>query len=310
MALKIVFMGTPVFAVPVLDAILGAGHHVVAVYSQPPRRSGRGLNEQPSPVHRAADAKGLTVLTPLNFKGDADRALFAAHNADVAVVVAYGLILPETVLAAPRLGCFNVHASKLPRWRGAAPIQRAIMAGDKATAVMVMRMERGLDTGPICLESEVGIEENTTAGQLSDVLSQLGAGLMVEALSALEGKRLNCTPQDSVGITYAAKIDKAETRIDFGRNGHQVADHIRGLSPAPGAWFEFDQDGRRERVKVLSAIAVEGAGKPGSVIDDQLTIACGAGAVRLLQLQRAGKKLANTAEFLRGFKISTGDSLA
>jgi methionyl-tRNA formyltransferase len=309
MALNIVFMGTPDFSVPVLDAIVTAGHNVVAVYSQPPRPAGRGMAEQPSPVHQFALSKGLDVRTPLNFKTEADRAAFAALNADAAVVVAYGLILPEAVLDAPRLGCFNVHASKLPRWRGAAPIQRAIMAGDTTTAVMVMRMERGLDTGPVCLGREIAISETVTAGELHDILSKAGAEVMIEALALLESGKLKAVPQGDDGVTYAAKIDKGEARIDFTRDAATVANHIRGLSPFPGAWFETALAGKPERIKVLRAIAVAGSGTPGVVFDSALTIACGTGAVRLVDVQRAGKKPVTAAEFLRGFKISAGDKL-
>jgi methionyl-tRNA formyltransferase len=309
MALNIVFMGTPDFAVPVLEAILRAGHRVVAVYSQPPRPAGRGMSEQPSPVHLFAQSKGLRVLTPLNFKTEQDRAAFAALNADAAVVVAYGLILPEAVLSAPRLGCFNVHASKLPRWRGAAPIQRAIMAGDATTAVMVMRMERGLDTGPVCLGREIAISETMTAGELHDVLAIAGAEVMVEALVALEAGRLQASPQLQDGVTYAAKIEKSETRIDFTRDAAAVANHIRGLSPFPGAWFETSLHGKPERIKVLRAIAVPGQGAPGLVLNNELAVACGTGAVRLLELQRAGKKVVTAPEFLRGFKVREGEKL-
>lgn len=306
MALDIVFMGTPDFAVLVLDAILAAGHRVVAVYSQPPRPAGRGMAEQPSPVHRYALQKGLKILTPLNFKAQDDRAAFAAHGADAAVVVAYGLILPEAVLAAPRFGCFNVHASKLPRWRGAAPIQRAIMAGDSETAVMVMRMERGLDTGPVCLARAIAITPQTTAGELHDVLAKAGAEIIVEALAKLEAGSLQASAQPEDGVTYASKIDKAEARIDFSSPASAVVSHIHGLSPFPGAWFEIDSGGKTERVKVLRAAAAEGNGEPGMILDDRLTIACGVGAIRLIDVQRAGKKPAGIDEFLRGFKIASG----
>ncbi|MEQ1651340.1 MAG: methionyl-tRNA formyltransferase [Hyphomicrobium sp.] len=310
MALRIIFMGTPEFSVPVLDALLRAGHDLACVYSQPPRPAGRGMAEQPSAVHRFALSKGLNVRTPLNFKSDTDRTDFAALNADAAVVVAYGLILPEAVLSAPRFGCFNVHASKLPRWRGAAPIQRAIMSGDAVTAVMVMRMERGLDTGPVCLSRDIEINAIITAGELHDVLAEAGAEVMVEALAALESGKLIATPQSNEGITYAAKIDKSEARIDFKQDAAIVANHIRGLSPFPGAWFETSLTGKAERIKVLRAVAVSGTGAPGIVLDDRLTIACGSGAVRLIDVQRAGKKPASADEFLRGFKIAPGDKLA
>ncbi len=304
--MRIVFMGTPDFSVPVLEAILAAGHEVVGVYSQPPRPAGRGMAETKSPVHRLAEARGIPVSTPVNFKADVDREAFAALKADAAVVVAYGLILPEAVLAAPRFGCFNVHASKLPRWRGAAPIQRAIMAGDKSTAVMVMRMEKGLDTGPVCLAKEIEIEPSMTAGELHDRLSNSGASAMVEALALLKAGKLAAAPQSDTGITYAAKIDKSETRIDFSKTADQVVNHIRGLSPFPGAWFIIAGPHGAERIRVLRADPVEGTGAPGTVLDGDLTIACGEGAVRLNELQRAGKTVVTAAEFLRGFKLERG----
>ena len=306
MALRIIFMGTPDFSVPVLDAILRAGHEVVAVYSQPPRPAGRGMAEQLSPVQHFAASKNLPVLTPINFKAESDRQTFANLNADAAVVVAYGLILPEAVLAAPRFGCFNVHASKLPRWRGAAPIQRAIMAGDSSTAVMVMQMEKGLDTGPVCLHRDVAITDVTTAGELHDQLATAGADVMVEALARLEAGTLTATAQAENGVTYATKIDKSETRIDFARSAHDVANHIRGLSPWPGTWFAVDSGTSAERIKVLRAEIAEGQGPPGTVLDENLTVACGSSAVRLLVVQRAGKKPASAADFLRGYKLSAG----
>lgn len=310
MALRIVFMGTPEFSVPVLAAILKAGHNVVAVYSQPPRPAGRGMAEQQSPVHRFALENGLRVLTPINFKTSEDRATFAAHGADAAVVVAYGLILPEAVLSAPKYGCFNVHASKLPRWRGAAPIQRAIMAGDKETAVMVMKMERGLDTGPVCLARTIPIAEATTAGVLHDELSEAGAELMVEALARLDAGTLIAIPQSSDGVTYAAKIDKSEARINFGLDAREVVAHIHGLSPFPGAWFELTHGDKVERIKVLHAAVVDATGAPGTFIDDRLTIACGRDALRLVEVQRAGKRPSSADEFLRGFAIAAGTVIA
>jgi methionyl-tRNA formyltransferase len=309
MPLRIVFMGTPDFAVPTLAEIVGAGHQVVAVYSQPARAAGRGMAERKSPVQTFAEAAGIPVLTPANFKAEADKATFTAHAADAAVVVAYGLLLPAAILDAPRSGCFNLHASKLPRWRGAAPIQRAIMAGDAETAVMVMRMEQGLDTGPVCLGEPVPIGADETAGELHDVLAQRGASLMVRALSALERGSLDCTPQAGDGVTYAKKIDKAEARIDFGADAGQVHNLIRGLSPVPGAWFEAGAEGKRERFKVLRSALADGRGTPGTVLDDQLTIACGSGAVRLIELQRAGKKPMPAAEVLRGFPLPPGTRL-
>jgi methionyl-tRNA formyltransferase len=309
MPLRIVFMGTPDFAVPTLAEIVGAGHQVVAAYSQPARAAGRGMAERKSPVQTFAETAGILVLTPNNFKSADTQAAFAAHAADAAVVVAYGLLLPAPVLAAPRLGCFNLHASKLPRWRGAAPIQRAVMAGDAETAVMAMRMGQGLDTGPVCLAEQVAIGADQTAGELHDVLAQRGASLMLRALSALERGSLDCTPQAADGVTYAKKIDKAEARIDFHANARDVHNRIRGLSPFPGAWFEAGEDGKRERIKVLRAVVVEGSGTPGTVLDDMLTIACGSGAVRLIELQRAGKTPMPAADVLRGFPLPRGTQL-
>jgi methionyl-tRNA formyltransferase len=307
MPLKLVFMGTPDFSVPCLDALVCAGHEIVAVYSQPPRPAGRGMADRKSPVHARAQALGLTVLTPKNLKGAAEQAAFAAHGADAAVVVAYGLLLPRAVLEAPRHGCFNVHASALPRWRGAAPIQRAIMAGDRETAVMVMRMEEGLDTGPVCATTAVPIGPSTTAGELHDQLSAAGAPLIVAALADLEAGRLVCVPQPQSGVLYAAKIDKAEARIDFSRPASAVNDHIRGLSPFPGAWFEAAGPGSAiERIKVLRSEPVPGHGAPGTVLDNHLTIACGSGALRLLEVQRAGKRPMPAGEFLRGFPLAAG----
>ncbi len=302
-------MGTPGFSVPVLDAVLAAGHEVAAVYSQPPRPAGRGMAEQKSAVQTFAEGHGIPVLTPKNFKDAADRAAFAAHDADAAVVVAYGLLLPEEVLKAPRFGCFNVHASKLPRWRGAAPIQRAIMAGDTSTAVMVMRMEKGLDTGPVCLSREVAITPGTTAGTLHDELSGAGAALMVEALVKLRDGTLVATPQAETGVTYAAKIDKSEAHIDFNHPAAAVAAHIRGLSPHPGAWATLTTAAGEERLKVLNACAAEGKGAPGALLDATLRVACAEGAVELTEVQRAGKRPVTAAEFLRGCKLNTGDRL-
>jgi methionyl-tRNA formyltransferase len=309
--LRVVFMGTPDFAVPTLAGILAAGHKVAAVYTQPPRPAGRGMGARKSPVHELAGRHGLTVLTPASLRSEEASCTFAAHGADVAVVVAYGLILPVAVLEAPRHGCLNLHASALPRWRGAAPIQRAIMAGDTETALTVMRMDAGLDTGPVCLASPVPIGQDTTAGELNDLMAHAGAELMVRALSELERGSLACSPQPADGITYAAKIDKAETRIDFARPAGEVHNCVRGLSPSPGAWLEAVHEGRPERIKVLRTMLVTGTSpaSPGAVIDEALTIACGAGAVRVLQVQRAGKRPMGTAEFLRGFPIPPGTHL-
>lgn len=306
MALRIVFMGTPDFSVPTLAEIVAAGHEVEAVYTQPPRPAGRGMAERKSPVHLFAEAAGLPVLTPRSLRVAAEQEVFKAHAADAAVVVAYGLILPRPVLEAPRLGCFNLHASALPRWRGAAPIQRAIMAGDTETAVMVMHMEEGLDTGPICLAERVAISPDTTAGELHDVLARVGAGLMVRALAALERGALSETAQPEVGVTYAEKIDKAEAKIDFRAPAQQVHDRIRGLSPFPGAWLEADVAGRCERIKVLRSVVAQGSGAPGEVLDDALTIACGSGAIRFIEVQRAGKRPMSADELLRGLRLSRG----
>jgi methionyl-tRNA formyltransferase len=311
MPLKIVFMGTPDFSVPALEAIVSAGHEVVAVYSQPPRPAGRGMAEKKSPVHVSAEAKGIQVRTPLNLKTPADQEAFAALGADAAVVIAYGLILPRAVLEAARLGCFNVHASHLPRWRGAAPIQRAIMAGDTETAVMVMRMAEGLDTGPVGATALVPISSDVTAGELHDVLAREGAGLIIKALTHLEAGELSFTPQPAEGVTYAAKIAKSEARIDFTRPAAEVHNLIRGLSPFPGAWFEAAPEGApAERIKVIRSSLAQGSGMPGTALDDTLTIACGDGAVRLVEVQRAGKKAMNAGEFLRGFPVPKGRALA
>lgn len=311
MALRIVFMGTPDFAVATLQALAAAGHDIVAVYSQPPRPAGRrGLELQKSPVHLAAEALGIPVFTPLNFKAEEDRAAFEAHAADVAVVVAYGLLLPEPVLAAPRLGCFNGHASLLPRWRGAAPIQRAIMAGDAQTGVMVMKMDKGLDTGPVALTVEVPITAETTAGSLHDTLMQAGATLMVEAMDQLEAGTLALKPQSEKGVTYAAKIDKAECHVDFSLSARTVDSHIRGLAPFPGAWFELPVGDKAERVKVLGCELAEGAGEPGTALDDAGRIACGEAAVRLTRLQKAGGKPLAIDDFLRGTPLPAGTRLS
>ncbi len=308
--LRVVFMGTPDFSVPTLSEILAAGHEVVAVYSQPPRPAGRrGLSETPSPVHAFAQKAGLTVHTPKSLRGEAEQAAFAAHDADVAVVIAYGLILPKPILDAPGFGCLNVHASALPRWRGAAPIQRAIMAGDTETAVMIMQMEEGLDTGPVCLAEQVAIGPDMTAGELHDVLCERGASLAVRALSALERGSLAFTPQAQDGVTYAHKIEKSETPIDFSKPAQDVHNHIRGLSPFPGAWFALPENvsGAGDRVKVLrSRVVAEMSGPAGMVLDEQLTVACGAGAVRLEVLQKAGKRVMQRDEFQRGNPIAAG----
>jgi len=306
-ALRLVFMGTPDFAVPTLLGIVGAGHEVVAVYTRAPRPAGRGMAPRESPVAREAERFGLPTVMPKTLRDGDAAAAMRAHGADAAVVVAYGMILPKPILDAFPLGAFNLHASLLPRWRGAAPIQRAIMAGDRETGVMVMKMEEGLDTGPIAMERRVPIGLDATAGELHDQLARLGAELMPVALAALERGSLQLTPQPAAGATYANKIDKAETRIEWTKPWQQVHDHCRGLSPFPGAWFEFPGAGR---VKVLRTTKGDGSGNPGQVLDDRLTVACGDGSVRIVELQRAGGKPMSAEEFLRGMPLATGSVLS
>jgi len=307
MPLRIVFMGTPDFAVPTLRAIAGAGHEIVAVYTQPPRPGGRrGLEPVPSPVERAARKLGLEVRTPVSLRKKAEQEAFRALGADAAVVVAYGLLLPKPILDGTRLGAFNGHASLLPRWRGAAPIQRAIMAGDTQTGMMVMKMDEGLDTGPVALTERVAIHPDMTAGELHDELMEVGAGLIVRALLVLEDGSLPLSPQPSEGVTYAKKIEKAETRVDWKRPAAEVHNHIRGLSPFPGAWCEMPIGGRAERVKLLRSTLGAGNGSPGMILNDSLDIACGEGAVRLEELQRAGGKALRAADFLRGAQMEKG----
>ena len=307
MPLRLVFMGTPDFAVPTLVELAGAGHEIVAVYSRPPQPAGRGLAPQPSAVGRQAERLGLAVLTPKTLRSDDATAAMQVHGADAAVVVAYGLILPKPILDAFPLGAFNVHASLLPRWRGAAPIHRAVMAGDQETGVTIMRMEEGLDTGPIVLQRAVAIAPDATTGDLHDDLARLGASLMVIALAALERGSLQATPQPPTGVTYAAKVDKSETRIDWTRPWHEVHNHCRGLSSFPGAWSELAGTGR---IKILRTTKGAGSGPPGRVLDDRLTIACGAGAVRLVQVQRAGRQPMLADEFLRGTPVAPQSVLA
>ncbi|RAZ75153.1 methionyl-tRNA formyltransferase [Mesorhizobium atlanticum] len=310
MPLRVIFMGTPDFSVPTLRAIAEAGHEIAAVYTQPPRAAGRrGLELTPSPVQREAERLGLDVRTPTSLKGEAEQQAFAGLQADVAVVVAYGLLLPKAILDAPRLGCLNGHASLLPRWRGAAPIQRAIMAGDTETGMMVMKMEEGLDTGPVAMVEKIAIGPDMTAGELHDRLMGQGASLMVEALAQLGINCLTFTPQATEGVTYARKIDKSETRVDWTRPSGEVHDHIRGLSPFPGAWCEVEIGGRMERLKLLRSTLSDGVGESGGILDDRLTVACGSGAVRLVEVQRAGGRPAAAQEFLRGAKIEKGTKL-
>jgi methionyl-tRNA formyltransferase len=305
MPLRVVFMGTPDFALPTLIEILGRGHEVAAVYTRAPKPGGRrGLDLVPSPVEREARRFALNVLTPASLRSAEAEVAMRAHGADLAVVVAYGLILPKPILDVFPLGAFNLHASLLPRWRGAAPINRAVMAGDAETGVMVMKMEEGLDTGPVAMAERVAIDPDATAGDLHDRLAPLGADLMVRALGALERGSLTLTPQPEAGATYAPKIDKNETRIDWRRPWHNVHNHIRGLSPFPGAWCEMG-----DRTKVLRTTKGEGAGVPGTVLDHQLTVACGEGAVRILELQRAGRQAMKAHEFLRGAGVAAGTRL-
>jgi methionyl-tRNA formyltransferase len=306
MPLRLIFMGTPDFAVPTLIEITARGHEIVAVYTRAPKPGGRrGLELQPTPVEREARRLGLSVLTPKSLREAAAQDEFRAHQADAAVVIAYGLILPRAVVDAPKLGCFNVHASLLPRWRGAAPINRAIMAGDTESGVTIMQMDEGLDTGAMAMAERVAIGPDMTAGDLHDTLARLGADLMARALAALERGSLIFTPQPQEGVTWAGKITKEETRIDWGKPWSEVHNRIRGLSPFPGAWCEIDG----ARVKVLRSTQGEGGGAPGSVLDDDFTIACGSGAVRLTQVQRAGRQPMGAEEFLRGALVKPGTVL-
>lgn len=298
--MKLVFMGTPDFSVPVLDALIQAGHEIICVYCQPPRPAGRGKKDRPTPVHSRAEALGLPVRHPTSLKSDDEQAAFAALGADAAVVVAYGLLLPRPILDAPTRGCLNIHASLLPRWRGAAPIHRAIMAGDTETGVCIMQMEEGLDTGPVLLRRATPIGPEETTAQLHDRLSKMGAELIVDTLEQID--TLVPEPQPEDGVTYAHKIDKSEARVDWARPAVEVDQLIRGLSPFPGAWTMHGE----ERLKLLSSRVVDGVGQPGEVLDDHLRVACGDGAVELLRLQRAGKGAQDRETFLRGHPIPKG----
>jgi methionyl-tRNA formyltransferase len=304
--LRLVFMGTPDFAVPTLLELIGAGHDVVAVYTRAPQPAGRGMDLRESPVAREATRFHSSILTPKTLRTDDAADAMRAHGAEAAVVVAYGLILPKAILAAFPLGCFNLHASLLPRWRGAAPIQRAVMAGDRETGVTVMKMEEGLDTGPIAMAEHIAIGPDATAADVHETLAWHGAEMMVIAMAALQRATLQLTPQPEVGVTYATKIEKSETRIDWKQPWQKVHDHCRGLSPFPGAWFELADVGR---VKVLRTTKGGGGGRPGQVLDDQLTIACGDGAVRLVELQRAGRQPMSAEVFLRGTPVARGNAL-
>ena len=304
MSLRLAFMGTPDFAVPTLAELIGAGHRIACVYSQPPRPKGRGMAEGKSPVQKFAETAGLPVRNPVSLRNSEQQAAFAALELDAAVVVAYGLLLPRAILDAPRLGCFNLHASLLPRWRGAAPIQRAIMAGDSETGIMVMRMEEGLDTGPVLMAERVPMGRKTY-GELHDELARLGADLMVRALAAVERGSIEAKPQAAEGVTYARKIEKSETRIDWTKPARELDCMIRGLSPAPSAWFEA----KGERIKILLAGPAPGKGEPGEVLFD-FAIACGDGALKPLLVQRAGRAPADWLGFLRGFALKPGEVLS
>ena len=301
MALRLAFMGTPDFAVPTLAELIAQGHEIACVYSQPPRPKGRGMSLEPGPVHKFAESAKLKVRTPLSLKDPDQQAAFAALDLDAAIVVAYGLLLPKPILEAPMLGCFNLHGSLLPRWRGAAPIQRAVMAGDAETGVMVMRMDEGLDTGPVLMAERVPVGRKTS-GDLTAELSRLGADLMVRALGALERGAVQPRAQAVEGVTYAKKILKEEARIDWHRSAHEIDCQIRGLAPFPGAFTEANG----ERLKILYAEPVAGSGKPGVLLDDALTVACGEGALRLSKVQRPGKSAMSAAELLKGFALPRG----
>ncbi|MCA0963616.1 methionyl-tRNA formyltransferase [Salipiger bermudensis] len=301
--MRVIFMGTPDFSVPVLDALVEAGHEIAAVYCQPPRPAGRGKKDRPTPVHARAEALGLEVRHPVSLKPAEEQARFAELKADIAVVVAYGLILPQAILDAPAKGCLNIHASLLPRWRGAAPIHRAILSGDAQTGICIMQMEAGLDTGPVLLReaTEIGAEETT--GELHDRLSAMGADLIVQALSQLDGLTPEVQPEE--GVTYAQKIDKVEAAVDWSRPAEEISRQIRGLAPFPGAWTTLGE----HRIKLLGARVFDGQGAPGTALDDGFTIACGAGAVQVTRAQRAGKGAQDAETFLRGMAIPQGVTL-
>jgi methionyl-tRNA formyltransferase len=300
MPLRLIFMGTPEFAVPTLRALKGAGHEITAVYAREAKPAKRGLKVQPTPVEQEALQLGISVLTPTTLRTPEALQEFRAHEADAAVVVAYGMILPQAILDAPKLGCFNLHASLLPRWRGAAPIQRAIMAGDTETGAMVMKMDAGLDTGDIAMNDRIAVTDAMTAGDLHDALAPLGAGLMLRAMDGLERGELEVARQSDEGVTYATKIDKAEARIDWNKPARAVLRHIHGLSPFPGAWCELPAADETIRMKILRCEFADGSGPPGELLDDRLTIACKEGAIRMVELQRAGKAPMRAVEFLRG----------
>ncbi|MGL4438286.1 MAG: methionyl-tRNA formyltransferase [Bosea sp. (in: a-proteobacteria)] len=310
MSLRLIFMGTPDFAVPTLTELMGQGHEIAAVYTRAPAQGGRGLALRPSPVHRTAERFGIPVLHPKSLRGTAEQDAFAAYDADLAIVVAYGLILPKPILDAPVHGCLNLHGSLLPRWRGAAPIQRAVMAGDAETGVCVMRMDEGLDTGPVGMVEKIALGPDMTAGELHDHMAALGADLMVRAVAAIERGSLGFTPQPVAGVTYAAKLTNVDSRIDWQMRAEELHNQIRGLSPFPGAFFEVDLGKGPERLKVLKARLGTGSSSPGTLLDSAGTVACGAGALQLLQVQRAGKSAMAADEFLRGARLSAGSKLS
>jgi methionyl-tRNA formyltransferase len=310
MSLRLIFMGTPDFAVPTLLELVAHGHEIAAVYTRAAKPAGRGMKLQPTPVEVEARRLGIPVATPVTLKTPEALEAFRAHHAEAAVVVAYGMILPQAILDAPKLGCFNLHASLVPRWRGAAPINRAIMAGDPESGVMVMKMAAGLDTGDVAMAERMAITDAMTAADLHDALAPLGADLMVRAMGALERGRLQLTRQSEDGVTYAAKIEKAEARIDWNKPARAVLRHIHGLSPFPGAWCEMASEGQLARVKILRCEMIDRSGAPGDVLDDHLTIACQEGALRILELQRAGKAPMKAEDFLRGTPLKAGVRLA
>jgi methionyl-tRNA formyltransferase len=310
MSLRLIFMGTPEFAVPTLLELVAHGHEIAAVYTRVAKPAGRGMKLQLSPVEQEAQRLGIPVLTPATLKTPEALEEFRAHNADAAVVVAYGMILPKTILDSPKFGCFNLHASLLPRWRGAAPINRTIMEGDAESGVMVMKMDVGLDTGDVAMAERLAITDSITAADLHDALAPLGADLMVRAMGALERGPLQLTKQSEAGVTYAAKIEKAEARIDWNEPSRAVLRHIHGLSPFPGAWCEMAIEGEQMRVKILRCELAQGAGAPGDLLDDRLTVACKGGAIRILELQRAGGKPMKAEEFLRGTPLKPPMRLA
>jgi methionyl-tRNA formyltransferase len=310
MPLRLIFMGTPAFAVPTLCALADQGHEIAAVYTRAARPAGRGMRLQPTPVELQARRRGLAVLTPATLKTAETVQAFRAHGADAAVVVAYGMILPPAILDAARLGCFNLHASLLPRWRGAAPINRAIMAGDTASGVMVMKMDAGLDTGEVAMTERIAVTDAMTAADLHDALAPLGGALMARAMAALERGDLQLHRQSDEGITYAAKIEKAEARIDWTGPARAVLRHIHGLSPFPGAWCEIVMDEQPARIKILRCETADGSGAAGELLDDRLRVGCGDGAIRILELQRAGKAPMTAQEFLRGTPMPAGARLA